>query len=153
MKIHKELFEELDLHSLYEILKLRNEIFIVEQNCPYQDIDKKDQWSIHLYGKVAGEIAAYLRIIPAEIPAIGRVAVRQDFRRKGYARILMLKAIEEIQLELKKKEIKLQAQFYLTEFYESLGFRQISEIYLEDEIPHVDMLYSADSISFPVTPY
>jgi ElaA protein len=142
MKIHKKQFEELDLHSLYNILKLRNEVFIVEQNCPYQDIDDKDQQSIHIFSEVEGKIISYLRIIPEIVPAIGRLVVRQDFRNKGHARKLMLKAIEEIKPELKKKEIKLQAQFYLLEFYESLGFRQTSETYLEDGIPHVDMLYS-----------
>lgn len=151
MKIHIKKFEELDLHSLYNILKLRNEIFIVEQNCPYQDIDHKDQLAIHVFAEVAGEIIAYLRIIPAVVPAIGRLIVRQDFRDKGYGRKLMVTAIEEIKSEFNKNEIKLQAQFYLLEFYESLGFRQISEIYLEDNIPHVDMHYSAEQSNFSGT--
>lgn len=144
MKTFIKEFEELDLNSLYNILKLRNEIFIVEQNCPYPDIDHKDQQSVHIFLEASGEIIAYLRIIPADVPAIGRVVVKQEFRKKGYARKLMLKAIEKIKTDLKKSRIKLQAQFYLLEFYESLGFRQVSEIYLEDNIPHVDMLYYSE---------
>lgn len=144
MNIYKKEFEELDLHLLYNILELRNNAFIVEQNCPYQDIDHKDQQSIHIFGEIAGKITAYLRIVPGEVPAIGRVVVRQGFRNKGYAKTLMVQAMEEIKSDLKKNKIKLQAQFHLLEFYESFGFRQVSEIYLEDNIPHVDMLYSVE---------
>lgn len=138
-------FEELKIGELYEILKIRNEVFIVEQNCIYQDCDCKDEKSYHLYLEDNGKIIAYLRIIEKGLSfdemSIGRVLVHRNYRGKGIARELMLKAINFVETSLNEKEIKIQAQSYLIDFYTSIGFKQTSNEYLEDGIPHVDMLY------------
>ncbi|MGK7389090.1 MAG: GNAT family N-acetyltransferase [Candidatus Cyclobacteriaceae bacterium M2_1C_046] len=138
-------FNELTLQQLYDILKLRNEVFIVEQNCPYQDIDNKDQQSLHLMHYEGEKLMAYLRIIRYPSDAIGRVIVHQDKRGKGLARKIMLEAMKFFKQESvtndNPKVIKLQAQTYLLDFYKSLGFVPVSEVYLEDNIPHVDMEY------------
>lgn len=133
-------FEDLSLKELYQILALRNEVFVVEQNCPYQDIDGKDQEAIHHLYKTDEELVAYLRIIPGRKVRIGRVVVAQPHRNKGIARKIMLTAFEEIARIYPGKDINLQAQTYLQQFYEDLGFSAVSEAYLEDDIPHVDMV-------------
>lgn len=145
MKWELKKFDELNVEEIYKILKLRIEVFVVEQECAYQDCDGKDQKSYHLFLEDEGRIAAYLRILKRGLSfdevAIGRVIVNKDYRGKGLAREMMLKAIKFIEEELNEKEIKIQAQVYLVDFYGSLGFKKISEEYLEDNIPHVDMLY------------
>ena len=145
MKWELKKFDELNVEEIYKILKLRIEVFVVEQECAYQDCDGKDQKSYHLFLEDEGRIAAYLRILKRGLSfdevAIGRVIVNKDYRGKGLAREMMLKAIKFIEEELNEKEIKIQAQVYLVDFYGSLGFKKISEEYLEDKIPHVDMLY------------
>ena len=133
-------FNELELMELYGILALRNAVFIVEQNCPYQDIDGKDEGALHMFFEDGDEVIACLRIILNEIPAIGRVVVHEKFRKKGVARELMQRAVGYLIDERKSTSIKLQAQVYLENFYKSLGFERISQEYLEDNIPHVDML-------------
>lgn len=138
-------FEELKLKEMYEILALRNEIFIVEQECPYQDCDGKDEKSYHLFAEEDGEIVAYLRIIEKGVSydeiSIGRVTVKKSYRGKGISREMLSKAIEFIEKDLKETEIKIQAQAYLLNFYKSFGFKEVSEEYLEDNIPHIDMVY------------
>lgn len=138
-------FEELNAEEIYEILKIRNEVFIVEQKCPYQDCDGKDKKSYHLYFQDGGKIIAYLRILKKGVSydeiSIGRVLVLKNYRGKGIAREMLLKAINFVELNLNEKEIKIQAQTYLVNFYRSLGFKEISKEYLEDNIPHIDMLY------------
>ncbi|HCW52904.1 MAG TPA: GNAT family N-acetyltransferase [Clostridium sp.] len=138
-------FNELTLEEMYKILQLRNEVFIVEQNCLYQDIDDKDQKSYHLFCREEEKIIACVRILEKGLSfdeiAIGRVCVSKDFRGKGIAREIMKKAIRFIEKELCGNSIKIQAQAYLIGFYESLGFKGISEEYLEDDIPHIDMMY------------
>lgn len=140
-------FSELSNNELYNILRLRNDIFIVEQKCPYDDIDGKDIKCQHLFLEDTNEIAGYLRIIPKGIsfpqPSIGRVLVKKKYRGKGIAREMVIKAIQFIEKSWNEKEIKISAQVYLKEFYKSLGFKDVSDIYLEDDIPHVDMLYNA----------
>ncbi|MBP6456529.1 MAG: GNAT family N-acetyltransferase [Chitinophagaceae bacterium] len=133
-------FNELDNGLLYEILKLRNEIFIIEQNCHYLDLDDKDQKSFHLCGFDNEKLVAYCRILPEGVSyqnycAIGRVLCHSDFRRKNYGILLMKKAIE-ICNEKFEEPIKLSGQKYLTQFYLNLGFEIVSEEYLEDDIPH-----------------
>jgi ElaA protein len=139
-------FDELNNSELYKILKVRNEIFVVEQNCVYQDCDGKDQWAYHLYFEENGEIIAYLRILEKGISydeiSIGRVLVKENQRKKSLARKLMLKAIDFIESSLNETSIRISAQQYLVEFYKSLGFSAVSEMYLEDDIPHQEMLYS-----------
>lgn len=138
-------YEELSLDELYEISSARIEVFVVEQKCPYQDLDFKDKNSYHLFAKENGKVVAYVRILEKGISfeevSIGRVLITKDYRGKGLAREMMLKAIKFIENNLNESEIKISAQAYLIEFYKSLGFKEVSEIYLEDDIPHLDMLY------------
>lgn len=138
-------FTELKVEELYKILKLRNEIFIVEQKCPYLDCDNKDFNSYHLFLEDNNDIIASLRIIEKGISydeiSIGRVAVKKNYRGKGISREMMLKAIKFIENNLNEDTIKIQAQSYLIGFYSSLGFKAVSEEYLEDNIPHIDMVY------------
>jgi ElaA protein len=138
-------FKELNVEELYKILALRNEVFIVEQKCAYLDCDSKDKNSYHLFAKKNGEIIAYLRILEKGVSydetSIGRVTVSKNYRGKGISRDMMIKAIDFIEHNLNENEIKIQAQSYLLNFYKSLGFNEISNVYLEDNIPHIDMLY------------
>lgn len=138
-------FEELKSEEIYKILKIRTEVFIVEQQCAYQDCDGKDENSYHLYLEEDGEIACYLRILEKGLSfdevSIGRVLVNKNYRGKGISREMMLKAINFIEQNLNETEIKISAQAYLVNFYGGLGFKEASEEYLEDNIPHIDMLY------------
>lgn len=138
-------FKELSVEEIYKILALRNEIFIVEQECAYLDCDDKDLNSYHLFSKENGEIIAYLRILEKGVSydeiSIGRVAVKKNYRGKGISREMLLKAIDFVENNLNEDTIKIQAQAYLLNFYSSLGFKAVSEEYLEDNIPHIDMLY------------
>ncbi|GGA84509.1 GNAT family N-acetyltransferase [Ornithinibacillus halotolerans] len=145
MELNIKKFEELTTNELYMILKARTDVFVVEQNCPYPELDNLDQSSLHLYCGSNSNIGAYLRIIPKGVKykdavAIGRVLVVEKHRRNGIAREMMEKALEFITEVIKEETIKIQAQVYLKSFYQSLGFEQISDIYEEDSIPHIDML-------------
>jgi len=138
-------FEQLTPHELYAILQLRNEIFVVEQNCVFQDADNKDQLSHHLMGWEGDLLVAYSRVIPPGVaydsfPSIGRVVTSMKVRRTGAGKLLMQQSIEELQKLFGMVPIKLGAQLYLKKFYESLGFSQSSDIYLEDGIPHIEMI-------------
>lgn len=141
-------FDELNAKDIYNILTLRNEVFIVEQNCVYMDCDYKDFNSYHLFLEQNGEIVAYLRVLEKGVSydqiSIGRVAVKKDFRGEGLSREMMLKAINFIENDLNETSIKIQAQSYLINFYTSLGFKPISDEYLEDNIPHIDMIYNKE---------
>ncbi|MFE5381693.1 GNAT family N-acetyltransferase [Bacillus cereus] len=137
-------FDELTNIELYNLLKERTLVFVVEQNCPYPEVDGKDPFSYHLFKENNGEIIAYLRIVPAGVSyqeiSIGRVFVRKEYRGQGIAEELLKKGLDFIQNELKEKTVKIQAQDYLRKFYSSFGFQTISETYLEDNIPHIDMV-------------
>jgi ElaA protein len=137
-------FEELTNIELYNLLKERTTVFVVEQNCPYLEVDGKDPFSYHLYKEDNGKIIAYLRIVPAGVTyqeiSIGRVFVKKEYRGQGIAEELLKKGLDFIQNELQEANVKIQAQDYLRKFYSSFGFQTISETYLEDNIPHVDML-------------
>ena len=145
MKCKLKEFKELTTEELYEILKLRAEVFVVEQNCPYQDLDDKDQSSYHLFLEDNGQIIAVLRILPENIAykemAIGRLIVKKSYRGKGISRKMMLRAMEFITEDLGKEKIRLSGQAYLNDFYQSLGFEKVSEMYLEDGIEHFEFLY------------
>ena len=145
MKCKLKEFTELTTEELYEILKLRAEVFVVEQNCPYQDLDDKDQSSYHLFLEDNGQIIAVLRILPKNIAykemAIGRLIVKKSYRGKGISRKMMLRAMEFITEDLGKEKIRLSGQAYLSDFYQSLGFEKVSEMYLEDGIEHFEFLY------------
>ena len=136
-------FEELTAGELYEMLKLRVDVFVVEQNCPYPELDNLDQQSVHLVYRENGKILAYSRLVPGEIkygvPSIGRVIVSPDARGRGLAKELIRRSIDFIFTEWRPEEIRLQGQLYLKEFYQSFGFDPISDVYDEDGIPHLDM--------------
>lgn len=138
-------FSDLSIDELYALLKTRIDVFVVEQECPYPELDNFDQHAMHYYLKVNGEIAANVRILPAgskfEDVSIGRVLVPEKFRGNGYAKQLMEKAIDYIADEWHSTRIQIQGQGYLKKFYAELGFKQVSPAYLEDGIPHVDMIW------------
>ncbi len=140
-------FNKLGMDVMYDILKLRVDVFVVEQRCPYNEIDGKDRHSkvLHLFGKNEdGELAAYLRILPPGLSynevSIGRVVVAKNSRGHGICDAMVEKAFEHISSEFPKKNIKIGAQVYLKGFYQSHGFETASDEYLEDGIPHIDML-------------
>jgi ElaA protein len=142
---HKH-FKDLNTTELYQILQLRNEVFIVEQNCPFQDLDDKDLKCYHLMGfdTDAQKILAYTRIVPAglsyEEVSIGRVVTSQLARGGGFGKQLMQKSIELLEDLYGGVSIKIGAQLYLKKYYESFGFEQLGEIYLEDGIEHILMI-------------
>ena len=137
-------FSELETEELYQILRLRSEVFVLEQDCIYQDIDNKDQNAIHLYYVDNDEIVAYTRIFKAghyyENPSIGRVVVSKKERGKDLGKKIMIDSIEYIKQNIKGEKIELSAQKYLDKFYRDLGFYKIGEDYLEDGIPHQRMI-------------
>ncbi len=138
-------FDELTARELYDVLKLRQDVFVIEQTCIYPDMDGCDFVCHHaLLRNKAGELIGYLRILPPgqtfDTVAIGRVLVREDARGLGAARQLMTEALNFIRDTLMQRQVKLSAQQYLIDFYESLGFVIISEGYVEDGIPHIDMM-------------
>ena len=136
-------FQELTTTELYTILQLRSEVFVLEQDCVYQDIDFKDQKSLHIFGLKNDKIVAYTRIFkPGDYfknASIGRVVVSEKERKFGYGHELMKVSIEAIKTHFKVDEITISAQKYLQNFYESHQFNQIGEEYLEDGIPHIRM--------------
>ena len=137
-------FTELTATELYAVLQLRNEVFVVEQNCVYQDADGKDQKCWHLMGWLGDELAAYTRIIPPGISydeaSIGRVVTAPKYRGTGLGIKLMEESIRNTFELFNCTSIKIGAQVYLTKFYQSLGFVQCSSEYLEDGIPHIEMI-------------
>ena len=136
-------FDALSVAELYQILRLRSEIFVVEQNCVYQDLDNKDQKALHLFGEFEGKIIAYSRLFKAsdyfECSSIGRVVVAANYRDKKFGHDLIKQGIAEIRNHFNEEKITISAQLYLKKFYESHGFIQTSEMYLEDDIPHIEM--------------
>ncbi len=137
-------FTELNTKELYQIMTLRSRVFVVEQNCVYLDLDQKDFNCWHLCGWVAGELVAYARVIAPgvsyEEASIGRVVSHPDNRAKGFGKELMKVAIQKTRAQFHITRIKIGAQCYLIRFYESFGFQKVSDEYLEDGIPHIEML-------------
>ena len=140
-------FTQLDSDELYELLKLRVDVFVVEQNCPYPEIDDKDRHpeTLHLSGKTKdGKLSAYLRILPPGLSfkevSIGRVVVAKESRGQGISDTLLKIALDQINCTWSGENIRIGAQVYLKKFYESNGFEAISKSYLEDGIPHIDMI-------------
>ncbi len=137
-------FDELTAAELYAIIRLRNEVFVIEQNCIYQDADDKDSPSFHLAGWKDNDLVAYCRIMPPGISyhecSIGRVVSSPKYRKTGAGRELMQLAISRAFTQFNTTLIKIGAQLYLKDFYTSLGFTLSSELYLEDGIPHIEML-------------
>ena len=136
-------FHELSITELYDLLQLRSEVFVVEQNCVYQDIDGKDRKALHLIGEYDSKIVAYARLFKAgdyfEEASIGRVVVGTIYRDKKWGHDLMTQAIRGVKAYFNTSEITISAQLYLQKFYESHGFVVTSETYLEDDIPHIQM--------------
>lgn len=137
-------FHALKVQELYEILQLRSAIFVVEQDCVYQDVDGKDSKALHVIGTINGKVVAYTRIFKPgdyfEVSSIGRVAVCKEKRKYGYGKIIMNASIKAIQDNFNATQIKLSAQTYLIKFYNDLGFKETGETYLEDGIPHIQMV-------------
>lgn len=145
LDIQIKTFHELTPLELYQILKLRCEVFIVEQRCPYLDEDDKDIQSIHLMGYYNENLVAYTRILPPGLSyneaSIGRVVTHTDYRKFGFGKHIMLISIQMIQQHFQTEQIVISAQQYLEKFYQNLGFKTESDIYLEDDIPHIQMRY------------
>jgi ElaA protein len=140
-------FEDLTPAELYKIMQLRNEVFVVEQNCVYQDADNKDLKAHHFMGWDGTVLVAYTRLLPPGVSyteaSIGRVVSNPGYRRTGAGRELMERSIANTLKLFNCTAIKIGAQLYLKKFYESLHFAQSSGQYLEDNIPHIEMLYTA----------
>ena len=136
-------FQELTTSELYQILQLRAEVFVVEQDCVYQDIDFKDQKALHVFGFKDDKIVAYTRIFKPgdyfENASIGRVVVAAGERKYGFGHDLIKSSIKAIKTHFKVDKITISAQKYLKKFYETHQFKQIGEEYLEDGIPHIKM--------------
>lgn len=141
--LHKKSFEELTTDELYELLKVRSEVFVVEQNCVYQDMDGDDQQSIHLWMTNGEKVVALARVCPAgthmKEVSIGRVIAVE--RGKGYGKQIMLHAIGAAIEHFDAKRIELEAQEYARGFYESVGFEQSSETFMLDGIAHIKMTW------------
>lgn len=140
-------FQELSIDELYACLQLRQEVFVVEQNCPYLDADGKDQQGWHLMGWQGHTLVAYTRLLPQgvsypEYVSIGRVLTRQTARRSGLGKALMQASLQHIHRLFPGQPIKISAQCYLIAFYESFGFQCKGTSYLEDDIPHIAMIKS-----------
>ncbi|WP_072980947.1 GNAT family N-acetyltransferase [Leeuwenhoekiella palythoae] len=144
MTIEIKAFNELTLNSLYEVLQLRTEVFVVEQNCPYQDVDGKDQKAMHILGYHKEQLVAYTRVFKPgyyfDNASIGRVVVKENARQYGFGKDIMKASIAFIEDTLDLSTIELSAQTYLKKFYNDLGFQEIGEGYLEDDIPHIRMI-------------
>ena len=141
LTLHKKTFSELTTAELYELLRIRTDVFVVEQNCVYQDMDYDDQQALHLWLTKDGQIVALCRVCPAgthmEQVSIGRVIT--TVRGKGYGKQIMLAAIEAAKKHFGATRIDLEAQEYAKVFYEQVGFRQSSETFILDGIPHIRM--------------
>lgn len=136
-------FEELSLTELYRLLQLRSAVFVVEQTCPYQDIDGKDPKALHVLGEYEGEIVAYTRLFQPsdyfEEASIGRVVIDPRFRNRKWGYPLMAASIQAIADRFGTSRITISAQLYLKRFYENTGFVAVGDVYPEDDIPHIRM--------------
>ena len=142
-QLHKKSFSQLTIDELYELLRVRSEVFVVEQNCVYQDLDGDDQQSIHLWLTVEDKVVALARVCPAgthmKEVSIGRVITTE--RGKGFGRQIMLHAIDAAIEHFNAERIDIEAQEYAKGFYESVGFKQSSDAFMLDGIPHVKMTW------------
>lgn len=140
-------FNDLSSQQLFDLLALRTEIFVVEQDCPYQEVDEKDQEAFHVLAyTINKKLVAVSRILPPGISyrevSLGRVAIKKEFRGMGLSHELNKRSIAFIDSRLQKQDIRISAQSHLVAMYQQHGFRAVSEEYLEDNIPHVEMLRS-----------
>lgn len=143
MKLEIKRFDELTAAELYGIMQLRVDVFVVEQRCPYRELDGLDKGALHVFIREGDEIEGYLRVLPAgacfECPALGRVVARK--RGVGLGRLLVRAGIEAAREVFGAKRIMLEAQTYARGFYEKQGFRCVGAEFLEDGIPHIPMLW------------
>lgn len=141
LKLHKKAFNELTLDELYELLRVRSEVFVVEQNCVYQDMDGDDKQSIHLWLTKGEKVVALARVCPAGVHlsenSIGRVIT--TVRGKGYGEQIMRAAIDAAVEHFGATLIEIEAQEYAQAFYEKVGFRKVSDTFMLDNIPHIRM--------------
>lgn len=147
LKINIKSFSEFTTQQLYDVLQLRSQVFVVEQNCVYQDIDSKDQKALHILGYKNAILVAYTRVFEAgdyfkENASIGRVVVKETERKYNYGYAIMEASIKAIESRYNTNKIAISAQTYLKKFYNNLGFVEIGEEYLEDDIPHIKMHYN-----------
>ncbi|MGR7812742.1 GNAT family N-acetyltransferase [Lacinutrix undariae] len=137
-------FNKLSIEELYDILQLRSQVFVVEQDCPYQDIDGKDAKALHVLGMKNGKIVAYTRIFNAgnyfENASIGRVVVSKNERKHKYGYDIMEASIAAVNIHFNTNTVQISAQCYLENFYKNLGFKVVGTSYLEDDIPHIEMI-------------
>jgi len=144
MRVFIKTFSELTTKELYQILRLRSEVFVVEQNCVYQDIDKKDEKAIHIFGVSKNIIIAYTRCFQPgayfKEASIGRVVVQKNQRKLKRGNKIMLDSIKAIETLYHTKLIRISAQCYLKNFYNNLDFYSVGDEYLEDGIPHINMI-------------
>jgi ElaA protein len=141
-------YEALSKKQLHDAFKLRQAVFVVEQDCPYQDADEKDEQSFHLLGYDAqGDLVAYLRLVKAGVSyeevSFGRIVTSEKVRGKGVGRQMMEVGLEEVHQLFGEVAIRISAQSHLIPFYKDYGFQVVGEEYLEDDIPHTEMLRSA----------
>jgi len=141
---HKK-FDALSTEELYAVLALRVEVFVVEQNCVYQDVDGKDPLALHIIGTIDKEIVAYARIFPkgiaySDYASIGRIVSSPKQRGKKIGHALVAYSIEQCKVNYPGQKIKISAQAHLEAFYEQHGFESTGEAYLEDGIPHIGMI-------------
>jgi ElaA protein len=137
-------FNNLTPGELYQVMRLRSEVFVVEQNCVFLDVDNKDEQCLHFMGWTENALVAYTRLVPPgyiyDEASIGRVVISPAYRKNKIGYVLMEKSIEQCRKHFGNGAIKIGAQYYLKNFYASLRFKQISDIYLEDGIEHIYML-------------
>ncbi|MCX7551285.1 GNAT family N-acetyltransferase [Xanthomarina sp. F2636L] len=137
-------FEELSKQELYQLLQLRAEVFVVEQECAYQDVDGKDNKALHVLGFKDNKLVAYTRIFKPGFyfkeASIGRVVVSENERQHKYGYDIMQASVDAIKAYFNETTIKISAQCYLKRFYNNLGFIETGQEYLEDGIPHMAMI-------------
>ncbi|MDQ0476788.1 GNAT family N-acetyltransferase [Chryseobacterium sp. MDT2-18] len=137
-------FDQLSTEELHRILKARIDVFVVEQNCPYPEVDGYDPQAIHLWVEHKGEVAAYCRIFPPGIKypesSIGRVLTSYKYRKMNLGKTLMRYATNTVEARFRKSSVRISAQDYLLDFYREFGFVHTGKSYLEDDIPHSEML-------------
>ncbi|MDT0558012.1 GNAT family N-acetyltransferase [Ichthyenterobacterium sp. W332] len=138
-------FQNLNTNELYDLLQLRSEVFVVEQDCVYQDVDGKDEKALHVLGYKKNDLVAYTRVFKPgdyfEEASIGRVVVKENQRQHNYGYTIMNASIKAIEDYYKTSDIRISAQTYLKRFYNNLNFTEVGEEYLEDGIPHINMIF------------
>lgn len=148
MNVYIKTFDQLSIHELYKFLKLRVDVFVVEQNCPYPDVDDKDQEALHIFYRKNDKIIAYARGFNAGIyhdkASLGRFIIQENFRGKNLGHKLVDESLNAIYEHYGKQPVHISAQQHLTGFYEQHGFKTLGEGYLEDGIPHIGMEVSTD---------